>query len=346
MNLSIQTPSYQNTEENASAVHAVTHGKKTRAATENRKNVFFGDTLLASKDPIEVRRKLAQKKAMKVVQDAYANDGAVDQQISDRQAHYNEMSGIRENANNELKDLNHQQQALQKEYGVAEDSEEQQDLELLKKEQDVQNHVSEQSLSSDEMERLAEIHKKPLTEYQSRALGLNGFAVKAKLDMQEAQRQMNDDTADIKSIRLERLKSSPMLEAQQSAEDILEAASKEIQGMLVEEAKSNIDEKAEELKEEAKEKAKEKKEKDEIIEERQEQQALEQALIEGTKEAVEEAKAKQQRNDAPEIEADEMMRLANPADAAKSVGESLEEIKNSMKLLEADLKGISVDEEV
>lgn len=351
MTVSMQTSSCREAQADKSTIHAVTQTKEeNRAAgnktTENRKNVFFGDTMLAEKNPVEVRRKIAQKKAMKIIQDAYAGDAAIDKQVNDRINHYEEMAAVRETASNELRDLNQQQKELQKEYGVSDDGEEQKNLELLKKEQDIQNNVTKETLSGEEMEQLAQIHKNPLTEYQSRALGLNQLAAKSKLAIADAQKQMNGDTADMKSIYLERLKSDPMQKAQKSAEDILEAAGKEIQNMLVGEAKDVMDEKTEEEKEWAKEKSEEKKEEEKIIEEREEKQAVEQALMEKTKEAVEEAKAKQQKNDAPEIKIDEMIEITNPSDTAKTVSESLDEIKNRMKLLEADLKGITVDEEV
>ena len=41
-----------------------------------------------------------------------------------------------------------------------------------------------------------------------------------------------------------------------------------------------------------------------------------------------------------------MVDIAKGSDVSKDVGQSLDEIKSSMNLLEADLKGIKVDEEV
>lgn len=343
MSLTIQT-SFQNIDQHA--VHAAANGKKANGAAEGRKNMFVGDTLMAEQNPIEVRRKLAQKRALKVVGDAYANDRSVESHIDERLSHYDRMSKMRDAASSELKDINARQKALQEEYHVADDSKEQKDLELLKREQDMRNNVLGDSLTMEEIRRLDEIHKEPLTEYQSRSLELNNMAGKAKEDMADAKREMNAATAAIKSINLERLKADPMRDAQQTAEEIMETASKEIQGMMMDEVKDGIDEKTEEMKEEAKEKAEEKKEKDEIVEERQEAREIEQSRIEGTKEAIDEIRAKQKKGDDPEIAIDELLKLASPTDTAKAVSDSLNEIKNSMKLLEADLKGTTVDEEI
>ncbi len=60
---------------------------------------------------------------------------------------------------------------------------------------------------------------------------------------------MKEDVAKIKTIRLERLKSDPMVEAEKNADQIMENASKEIIGLLKQEAIDNMDEKQQEAEE-------------------------------------------------------------------------------------------------
>ncbi len=69
-------------------------------------------------------------------------------------------------------------------------------------------------------------------------------------------------------------------------------------------------------------------------------------MTEGTKEAVEEAKEEAERSDAPDMDVSEVTEFVKGNSAAEDVGQSLEEIRNSMNLLEADLKGIKVDQEI
>ena len=74
------------------------------------------------------------------------------------------------------------------------------------------------------------------------------------------------------------------------------------------------------------------------------ERAIERAMIEGTDEAVEEAERIKRQNDSPDIQMTDMVDLADSADLKKSVDQNLGDIKSSMKVLEADLKGIKVDE--
>lgn len=314
-------------------------------AKQNKQNVFGGNLNLAN-DPIAKRREEAQKQAWKVVKDAWDNDNSVDESMQVRRDHYAEMEALQRESTAELADVNDDKEVLRELYDVAEDSKEQQDLELLEKEQDYKNGVSLESFSKEELDRLGELHQQPLTEYQERALELNDRAGNLKNQIQDATRQMQDDTADLRSIKQERLKSNPMLEAQQTKDAIMEAANDEIIGMLVQEAQEHIDEKMEEAKEKAEKSMEEKEEREEQREAIKLERAVQEAIIEGTKEAAEKAESIARQSEAPSVEITEMVDIASGKDMTKDARQSLEEIKSSMNLLEADLKGIKVDEEV
>ena len=85
---------------------------------------------------------------------------------------------------------------------------------------------------------------------------------------------------------------------------------------------------------------------EEQLEELKLKRAIQEAMIERTKEAAEEAKEQARQNEAPEIEIGEMVDIAKGNSIAKDVGQSLSDIKSSLRVLEADLKGIKVDKEV
>lgn len=339
MNLTIRANAPQNGEGNI-----IFNSQKTEQQ-EGRKSFFAGNTKLAD-DPIAQKRKEAQEKAWKVVKQAWESDKAVDRNVQARKDHYAEMETLRAESVKELSGIREAEAALKEACGVSEDSEEQQDLELLKKRQDILGRVTNEKLSQEEMARLAEIDKKGLTEYQKRALELNDVAGTLRKEINEYNRQMEDDVSDIKRIAIERLKSNPMVEAEKAAEDIKEAYNDEIIGMLMQESKEHIEEKLEEAEEAAKEKAEEKEKEEEQLEDIRELKALQEAVIEGTKEAIERAEAKRRQNEASDIELTDMIELAKPQQQTDEVKQSLNEIKNSMNLLEADLKGIKVDEEV
>lgn len=170
---------------------------------------------------------------------------------------------------------------------------------------------------------------------------------KLKSDLRDAESQMMDDYANIRGIKLERLKSNPMVGAQKEAQDIIRATGKEIIADAINQAKEQIDEKMEEEKEKSKEIDKEKENKEELKEYIEEKRAIQEAFTEGTIEAVKEAVEEQRRNDAPELDTEEMLDVSMGYNGSKSeVQKTLEEIKNDMAILEADLKGIQVDEEI
>ncbi len=312
---------------------------------EGRKSLFAGDIGLTN-DPIELRKKMAQKQALKIVQDAWDNDRSVEQSVEDRRGHYEQMKALKEEAEQEVESLRSQESTLQEQYGVKDDSKEQQDLELLKKYQDYKNGVSTTPLSEEEMEAVAEINKQPLTEYQQRALELNDRAAIFKGQIQDASSAMKDDVKDVKRILLEKLKSDPMLDAMETVDEIWDVANKDIMGMAVQDAMEHIEEQQEEAEEKAEKTAEKQEEKEEQLEELQEKRAIEEAMIEGTKEAIERAEAQHRRNETDDIEMDELLDVTKMTKQSSEVKSGLSEIKASMKLLEADLKGIEVDEKV
>lgn len=286
--------------------------QKTEEA-QGRKSYFAGNTNLAN-DPIAQKRKEAQEKAWKVVSDAWEVDKSIDKSVEDRQNHYNEMLAIKEEAQAQINDINDRIDGLKEEYGITEDM----------------------------------TYKDWPEEYKQRYLELSDQACYFKKQIYDADKLMKDDIADIKAIAQERLKSNPMLDAQKTAEDIEAAANDEIIGMAMQQAKDYIDEKLEETEEKAEEKAEQEEAEEEKLENIREEKALQEALIAGTKEAVEEAEARRRENQADDLELplDDLVKLTQGNTATSQAQAALNEIKNSMNLLEADLKGIEIDEEI
>lgn len=321
-------------------------GRQNKNAS--RKTVFAGDLNL---DPIAQKRKKAQEKAMKIVSDAWAREQKMEQGIVKRRAHYEDMKAEVEEYNAQLSRLQTAEEDLKAEYQIDPESQEQKDLELLEKQQDIEKGlVSRSELTAEEEKRLAELENQPLTEYQKRALDYHDQAGIYQVWKNEAEAKMKDDQADIRSIKQALLdqKRTPMEEAQEAKEEILEAASKEIIGMIREDGMENIDEAQEEIEEKAEKTAEKQEEEEERLEEKKVQRAIQEAFIEGTKEAIERAEAivRRSENKEPELDMDAMLEYNEDGGISKDVGKSLDELKFSMNVLEADLKGIQVDEEV
>lgn len=140
----------------------------------------------------------------------------------------------------------------------------------------------------------------------------------------DIEKQIETENAIIRGTKLERLKKDPMVKAGKQAEEVMDAASKEIIGMLMDEAKAHIDEEMEEKKEAAKEKAEKEKEQEEKLE------------------AIKEKKKQQEELTEEIIESTEQM--AEMSSTQSDVLQEVKDLVNKMKLLEEDIKGAAVDE--
>lgn len=319
----------------------------TRAAaermqkTQSRKTFFVGNTNL---DPIAQKRKEAHEKAWKVITNAWKQDQKLDADVETRKALYDKNREALALANDELEAIRNDRAALTEYYEIDPDSQEQKDLELMERYQDQQKGiVNGEALSMEELEHAAELMEQPLTEYQSRALELNDREGVWEQREKEARLNMGNMLEDIKDINLARLQSSPMQDAKHTADSIMDAASKEIMGMIVKDTKEKVDETMEETKEKVEENAEKKEEQEEELAEIKMERAIQRAMIEGTQDAVREAEAEIKKNNTPDVATDEISKVTQQSSNMGDAQQKLQEIMHEMKLIESDLKGIKVD---
>lgn len=314
-------------------------------SSKNKNTFFAGDSNLA-KDPISEKRKEAREKALRIVQNAWENQLDVDKTIQSKLDQYQKIQEVKDISRKELESIDSKKAELQKLYGVESNSIEQKDLNLLERREDNKSGLSSTAFTKEEMERLAELDESTLTEYQNRSLELNKQGIKFKKEIQNADQQMTNLNDNIRSINKELLKSNPMLDAQKNSEEIMEAASKEIVGMLLEESKEHMDGKLEEIEEKAEKIAEEGEAKEEKLELLREMRAIQAAIIAGTKEAIDRAEAKQRENDILDLNIGDLIEITKSLGQMEDAQKSLQSIKNSMNLVEADLKGIKVNQEI
>ncbi|MCM1268921.1 MAG: hypothetical protein NC302_13545 [Bacteroidales bacterium] len=346
-----------------------------RSAAVKRINTIFAGDLPLHKDSITIRRQQAQKRAMQFVKDAWAGDRKLDQsrdEILAKKLQQQEEARL----NQEQAQVNTDRiENLRQQYGVEEDSQEQKDLDLLIK------AANDESLTEDEEARLEEMGPQreylalltvkmrstepfsgedearlnelggSLTEYQRNCLEINSERSVYEKRAESAQNYADALQSSLTDMKIERLKYHKMTDAQNKAKKEMEQAGEEIQGMLVDAAKDHIDESYEEKREAAEKKAEEKEAQEEKIELRKEQRELMEARIEAAQEEnsnAEEA-GKERERDARE-EASFLKDMAEAgldvAGAGAAVQAEIKDMLNKMKLIEADIKGIEVDEEI
>ena len=292
---------------------------------QQNKAVFFGNTFLGNaggdrKEQIARKKELHKKEAMNVVTTAFRTEKKMEEEGEGKlNEHIQMLQKENEGYDSFVNDLKSQMKQLQEDYGVADDSQEQKDLEILKKLYD------QSSLTKEETERLSEMGEQ--TEYQKQSLELYAQADDFKTKMADNQKQISGDTKAIRSIKISKLKSKAMIEAQQAKDKMMEAASKEAVSMMIQDAQQTIDEKAEEIKEEAEKREEKNKEQEERIEAAKESKTEAEAAAENVREHI-----------------DEMTKqILDSDDITRDMDEDIKKIMEEEKLLLEDLKGITLD---
>lgn len=291
---------------------------------EERTNYFAGNL---NQDLFEnkllQKKKEAREKAMKVIGDAFKGDKQIDNDLQERRDKISSLEEENQKLQNQINEIGKRQDALMEQYGITADSQEQKDLELLRK-KDKWLRGEGEALTKEEFERVSQLENEELTDYQKRQREWDAEKKHFQKDIDKNNEEIFLENAIIKGTKLERLKHSPMVKAQKEAEAILDASSKEIIGMIMDEAKDTIDEKNKEAQEKA-----------EKLEEKQEEQ---EAFIEKQKEKREENEELLEN-----MPIQEMIQMGQLKEEIK---QEIKNIISEMKLVAEDIKGAVVDKNI
>lgn len=292
-------------------------------------------------DSVLKRKQRVQARAMKVINDAWVGERKIQMGIDESKARIQEYQNIASEETDIIMGFREKKAQLMEEYGVEEGSGEYEAL-LEKQQQSLED--PNVVLTDGEKERLAQ-----LSEYQERAGMIDDEIQAHEMEVYKAESGIIGENAAIRSVRIENLKHHPMLDAQQEAEKIMEAASAEAIGMLTGEAQDHITEELEKKKEEAEKKAEEKEEQEEKIEERKEEKEELQEKIEIKQEEnreVEEIREEQRENarEQADIIEDAQIYSTNQSNLPSKVQTEIKAMLQKMKLLEEDIKGAKVDD--
>ncbi len=289
----------------------------TYSYDQKSRSVYAGNFLkeFPLREKLQQKKAEAQQRAMKIVGNAWDADKVIDNEIMQRQERIGELREDNKDAMESLKEFRQMEEDLREGYGVAADSEEQMDLELMKR------NALGQKLTEEEKERLAEIRENGMTDYQTRALELDKVASYYRKVIAENNILAAEESDVIEDIRAERNKYHPMLDAQEQAEDVLAAAREEIIGIVEEEAKEHLDEEQEEREEQAEAIEEKREEQEEILEKREEKEEELEELIK-------------------DMPVEEMTDLSQTIDEIK---QQIQKVLNEVNLLDEDIKGAQVD---
>lgn len=269
------------------------------------------------------KKKEAQEKAMKVVGDAFEADKQIDNDLQERRDKIAALEQENQKLQEQINEISERQDALMEQYGITADSQEQKDLELLRK-KDKWMRGEGEALTKEEFEYISKLESEGLTDYQRQQREWDAEKKHFQKDIDKNKEEILIENAVIRGTKLERLKSAPMAKAQKEAEATLDASSKEIINMIMEEAKDTIEEKSEEEQEKA-----------EKLEEKQEEQ---EAFIEKQKEKREETEELLEN-----MPMEEMLHMGQLKDEIK---QEIKNIVSEMKLVAEDIKGAIVDQNI
>lgn len=324
--------------------------RRGNANTDGKKqgSTIFAGSLTLNYDPIMEKRKKAQEEAMKLIKDVFKDDLKEFDGLKEREQHIEQLKQANKDNKGKLADIEGMRESLREEYGITDDSQEEQDLELIRKAQEAENPSSFVKLTEEEQERYQELKQKGYTPYQQKSLSFDADAAEINKKMKDNERDIALEMDAIDDTLMNRLKTHKMFDARNSADVILEAARKETIGALVNEAKEHIDETAEEEKKKQEERIEqEKKEKAEETERELKKIEQEIALSENEEKAKARAaqRAGQAKADVSVEGIEDMQGVVNKTNdaAVNGMEQEIKELLERMKLLQEDLKGAAVD---
>ena len=124
-----------------------TAGRNKTQDTKTRSTVFAGDLMLGQ------GKQTARRQAMKLITDAWGRDELASQSIKDMEQQKADYVEQMQEAKEHEKTFEKGKKELQEQYGVADDSQEQKDLELLEKFQNYKNGSHDESFTKEEFIR-------------------------------------------------------------------------------------------------------------------------------------------------------------------------------------------------
>ena len=290
---------------------------------QNGKSPLAGNTL------IDQRKKMAGNQAMKLISDAWNKDIKSQDSIDNLSKLKSKKLDELRDKNKSMSDIEAQKEALMKEYGVTEDSDEMKELELLKKYQNNRMGILTGDFTDEEIEKLKSLQGTKRSDFQAKYLELNDAYNQYQKDCGDLEDDIKVLTANINIQKNDLNASQGMAKAQDAAEAIMDASAKESIALRMQEAKENIDKVAEEEKEKAEKVKEEKEELQERIDKNKERNEEQKKIIE---EAAEADKLDQN-----------ISVKTQDTTAVAEAQKSIDRILKDNNLISDDIKGIEID---
>lgn len=206
--------------------------KKVKKSSEN---INASELNLGGIQAGSLKELFGKKMAWKLQVDQFDRDLDVENKINGHSERSKTLLNEAQDNQTDADRLTKLKNDMKETYAIDDESIEQKDLELLEKQA-----KGKVPLTDEEKNRLASMG--PLTEYQTNALDFSKMVNEFQKRADDARADSAIELRTIDAIKLDLLKSNPMLEAKEQAEDILKQVDEEIQKTLVEELKKKVNE--------------------------------------------------------------------------------------------------------
>lgn len=303
-----------------------------KAEKENRKSIYLGDiTQGASQDQVSEKYAIAQKRAIKKILDQLEEDVKIDDDMAAETANVEQLQKDIQGYRDGLAAVQERRDDIKNRYQVDPDSQEQKDLELMQKAEKGQRDPfnPEYKLTDEEKERLNSLTEK--TMYQEDMLLCDQEEQQYQSRISLAQGKIEESKATIYATEKALLKTHPMVDAMKDADKIMETANKERIGSLFNEGVDEIEEKnAETQKEIAENKEK----------------ALEEKIEREKMEAEEKEREEAEQEMEESVMAVTMQAMTYGQQTSEAVQANIKNLIQDQILLDVDLKGLRVDDQI
>ena len=345
-------------QDNVPAYAASFQGGAKQAVNQAREKGSLSAVLMP--DALAQRQALARKQASKIVGDAFAGEKKIDAGIQGMRDHSDMLRKDNLKAGDEITATKALIDDARKLHGIEEGSEEDRELELLRRAGSPEALLS---MSDEEQSKVKEIKERGLSQSQLDFMEHTGayFDQIAGLEKQMAENDavIRANGGAERQIKIERLKTDPIRDAEAEADAIMDEANKDMIDSLFAEAKDHIDEEREKAEEAAEEKAEEEAEQQEKIDAVKEKKAEQEALAEAIREKLRENEdatsgaTHQNRDQGSHLQ--EILDTANTQNPAApdladikevqdQINAKVNKVLDKLKLIPEDIKGVKVDD--
>ena len=322
--------------------------KSSEKSKDQKSNIVFAGNLSGRNNPVNEKHENAKKQAFKLVSDAWDSDRDFQKRLNELKEFINEKKSEKSDAGQMLAGAYETADALKKEYQIDDESTEQKDLEwLISYEKGLKTGESFKDIEQmkKDSSRAKEIRSN-FTDYQHKMYEINGQIENATKIIEDADKSIMAARQSLTDAESENNKQHTMVDAVKEGEQIMAAANKDVIGIVFDDAIEKKEEEIREEKEKQEEKKEEKEEKEKIEAERLEKKEIQEALASNSEAAVSEAQKRGRERKRDDLELSDISNTDPEQVFTKSseTQAALDEIKNKMALVDADLKGLKVDE--